>query len=177
MKKLIPFLILIFGQLLIVSSQSNLYNTYRIDEYIDKLDHLRSIEDEDTVCKTEFMLWREHLRDLSKGLIITKKERRKFLKYFKAETNNGYVAHKNVKKFKRRRNAIVAGTIVIVAGTVALIVEDPSDPFWYGGGGAGALYDDCYCCNSEQRNNTYHRFLVQAIEEFHTEYMDENTYY
>ena len=176
MKKLIPFLILIFGQLLIVSSQSDLYNTYRIDEYIDKLEHFRSIEDEDTVCKTEFMLWREHLRDLSIGLIITKKERRKFLKYFKAETNNGYVAHKNVKRFKRRRNAIVAGTIVIVAGTVALVVEDPSDPFWYGGG-AGALYDDCVCCNSERRNNTYHRFLVQAIEEFHTEYMDNNTYY
>ena len=39
------------------------------------------------------------------------------------------MAHKNVKKFKRRRNAIVAGTIVIVAGTVALVVEDPSDPF------------------------------------------------
>ena len=84
MKKLIPFLILIFGQLLIVSSQSDLYNTYRIDEYIDKLEYLRSIEDEDTVCKTEFMLWREHLRDLSMALIITKKERRKFLKYFKA---------------------------------------------------------------------------------------------
>ena len=79
MKKLIPFLILIFGQLLIVSSQSDLYNTYRIDEYIDKLEHLRSIEDEDTVCKTEFMLWREHLRDLSISLIITKKRRENFL--------------------------------------------------------------------------------------------------
>ena len=175
MKKLIPFLILIFGQLLIVSSQSDLYNTYRIDEYIDKLEYLRSIEDEDTVCKTEFMLWREHLRDLSIGLIITKKERRKFLKYFKAETNNGYVAHKNVKKFKRRRNAIVAGTIVILAGSVAIAVEEINDPNpWVDG--SGNWFEDCNC-NNEQRNNTYHRFLVQAIEEFHTEYMDNNTYY
>ena len=155
--------------------QSDFYSTYRIDEYIEKLELLRSVEHIDTVCKTEISLWREHLRDLSVDLAITKKERRNFVKYFKAEVGNDDLVHKNIKKFTRRRNALTVGTMMLIAGSVALVLDDPSDPYGYVG--SGAFYDECYCCNSQTRNNTYHRFLVQAIEDFHADYVNFNTYY
>ena len=158
-----------------VWGQSDFYSTYRIDEYIEKLELLRSVEHIDTVCKTEISLWREHLRDLSVDLAITKKERRNFVKYFKAEVGNGDLVHKNIKKFTRRRNALTVGTMMLIAGSVALVLDDPRDPYGYVG--SGAFYDECYCCNSQTRNNTYHRFLVQAIEDFHADYVKFNTYY
>ena len=65
--------------------------------------------------------------------------------------------------------------MMLIAGSVALVLDDPNDPFNYVG--SGAFYDECYCCNSQTRNNTYHRFLVQAIEDFHAEYVNFNTYY
>ena len=57
-------------------------------------------------------------------LAITKKERRNFVKYFKAEVGNGDLVHKNIKKFTRRRNALTVGTMMLIAGSVALVLDD-----------------------------------------------------
>ena len=65
--------------------------------------------------------------------------------------------------------------MMLIAGSVALVLDNPRDPYGYVG--SGAFYDEYFCCNSEERNNTYHQFLVKAIEDFLTEYMYFNTYY
>ena len=73
MKRTLLLLLAVFIQQFGVWGQSDFYSTYRIDEYIEKLELLRSVEHVDTVCKSEISLWREHLRDLSVDLAITKK--------------------------------------------------------------------------------------------------------